>query len=89
MSEPQSFDCKTCQHRYCGKGIEGGNGDAPYKMWTIKGVGQLQSCPLPMISEDSRLFLRLHKHYRNGILPLGTGLLEQPNKFLQAMEILG
>lgn len=89
MSQPDEFDCATCDHRYCGEGVEGGNGNAPYKKWTIKGVGRLNRCPLPMISDDSNFYLRLHKHYKNGILPLGGGLLEQPNKFLQAMEILG
>lgn len=61
---------------------------APIVKWVIKGVIESRTCLLPMITPESRHLLRLHKHYRYGLLPLGGGLLEQPNLYLEAMEIL-
>jgi len=31
----------------------------------------------------------LHKHYSNGVLMRSGGLLDQPNYYLEAMEIIG
>lgn len=56
--------------------------------WAIKGVIESRTCLLPMITPQSQYLLRLHKHYREGLLPLSGGLLEQPNYYLEAMEIL-
>jgi len=30
----------------------------------------------------------LYVHYRNGVLPVAGGLLDQPNSYLRAMTIL-
>jgi len=42
-----------------------------------------------MISEKTYTLIRLHKHYKNNHLAFPGGLLQQPNYYLQAMEILG
>jgi hypothetical protein len=32
--------------------------------------------------------LRLYQHYKLGYLPFSGGVLQQPNKFLEAMEVI-
>jgi len=34
------------------------------------------------------MLLRLYKHYKNNILPFAGGILDQPNVFQEAMEII-
>jgi hypothetical protein len=41
-----------------------------------------------MITASSRLWLRLHMHYRVNILPVSGGIMQQPNKYIEAMEVL-
>lgn len=41
-----------------------------------------------MITPRSRFLLRLHTHYREGVLAYSGGLLEQPNYYAEAMEVL-
>lgn len=89
MAQPAEFDCENCNHRYCGEGVANSNGSAPYNKWTVKGVGNFKSCLLPMITEESNIYLRLHRHYSKGILIMAGGLLDQPNKYLEAMEMIG
>lgn len=45
-------------------------------------------CMLPMITDDSWAVLGWHKHYKNGILLKGGGLLDQPNYYLEAMTLI-
>lgn len=54
----------------------------------IRGVIESRTCLLPMITPQSQYLIRLHQHYKNGVLPHAGGLLEQPSYFIEAMEIL-
>jgi len=90
MRNARRFNCATCEWgRHCDA-----SNPAPFKQWIIEGGPkkiELDTCPLPMISDYSRALLRLHSHYRAGHLlnPGGrTGLLKQPNDYLEAMELL-
>lgn len=89
MANAASFNCAECSHRFCGEGIPNSNGKAPYVKWRIKGVGDFDSCLLPMITEQSNFLIKLHQHYQKGILMQAGGLLDQPNKYLEAMELIG
>ena len=86
------FNCKECKWgRYCDEDMiwPGSKGPSPIKgKFTIKGVIESEICFLPMITEQSNFMLRLYIHYRNKILPFEGGLLNQPNKYLSAMEII-
>jgi len=42
-----------------------------------------------MITDSSNFMLKMHKHYQNGVLLQSGGLLDQPNYYLEAMEIIG
>lgn len=54
----------------------------------IPGVISSRTCLLPMITPESYAWLRLHTHYKEGYLPRAGGILDQPNKFMEAMEVL-
>ena len=41
-----------------------------------------------MITDDSWAILGWHKHYKNGILLKGGGLLDQPNYYLETMTLI-
>lgn len=83
-AQAQRFQCATCRWgRHCDE-----RNPAPTRLWLIEGVIESDTCLLPMITPASRLLLSLHEHYRHGRLPLGGGVLEQPNAFLEAMELL-
>jgi hypothetical protein len=45
-------------------------------------------CIKPMVTATHHQLLRLHKHYKNGLLPLSGGVLDQPNIYLEAMELI-
>lgn len=54
----------------------------------IPGVIASRTCLLPMLTPASYLWLRLHRHYKANYLPLAGGILQQPAKYIEAMEVL-
>lgn len=84
--------CATCKRRHCDEtgAISGSIGPAPIP---FKHVGiiniETRVCILPQVTEFSWLLMRLYQHYKNGHLwAPALGLLEQPNIYLKAMELL-
>jgi hypothetical protein len=45
-------------------------------------------CLRRLIQPRSRQFLDLYSHYKNGILPLAGGLLDQPACYIRAMSTI-
>lgn len=41
-----------------------------------------------MVDPTAWGFIGLHTHYRNGFLPFRGGLMEQPNAYIEAMQII-
>lgn len=41
-----------------------------------------------MITQESADFYSLYKHYQNGVMPYSGGLFEQPNAYLEAMDLI-
>jgi hypothetical protein len=41
-----------------------------------------------MITPASHLLVRLFQHYKRRIMPMAGGLFDQPNYYVEAMEIL-
>ncbi len=79
--EPQNYPCGECA---CDE-----NGRSPHDTWTIPGVLERSPvCPARLITERSRFFLELHRHYKNGVLPIAGGLLDQPYAYMRAMTII-
>lgn len=78
------FRCDTCSWgRHCDS-----SRPAPFAKWVIRGVIESRTCLLPMITAQSQFLLRLFGHYKQRLLPRSGGLLEQPNYYVEAMEIL-
>jgi len=51
-------------------------------------VIESKTCLKPMVEPWASSLLRLHSHYRNSVLPFSGGLYDQPNYYLEAMEII-
>lgn len=87
----KDFNCATCWHRNCDadKSKPGSNGAALFARWKIDGVGELKTCPLPMITPFSSFMSSLSQHYRDGHLVEAGGILDQPNLYLESMRIFG
>lgn len=69
--------------------IDGSVGPSPiHNKFEIVGIYLSNVCPKPTITALSIHFLKLHKHYKCNILPYSGGILEQPNPFMEAMEII-
>jgi hypothetical protein len=83
------FECETCRWgRHCDA-----SRPARIKQWVIKdarGRVQMESdiCLLPMITPFSSQIMDLLQHYRQGRFPLGGGVLDQPNAYLEAMRVV-
>ena len=45
-------------------------------------------CPLPTITDKTYRILRAYDNYKNGLLPLSGGYLEQPQYFIRAMDFI-
>jgi hypothetical protein len=41
-----------------------------------------------MVGEGEWMMLRMHGHYQQNLLPFAGGLLDQPNHYLESMEII-
>jgi len=93
---PAEFTCATCMERYCDEAAElpGSLGEAPFEKFVIEDsrtgqrIIESRTCLLPKISNQSRYWLRLHVHYQNKLLPFAGGMLDQPEKFNRAMEVI-
>lgn len=80
----EAFNCERCPWgRHCDE-----TRPAPFPQWSIKGVIESNVCLLPMITRESRFLIRLHEHYKAGHMARVGGVLEQPNFYLEAMEVL-
>lgn len=82
-AQADKYDCRTCRWgRHCDD-----THPAPFPKWVINGEA-LRTCPLPKITELSRYMLRLVGPYQHHMLPRAGGMLDQPNLYLEAMEVL-
>lgn len=81
----EMFRCETCSWgRHCDE-----SNPAPFPKFVIHKLIESRTCFLPMITPQSRFLLGLYRHYQAKLLPCAGGLLDQPNYYVQAMEILG
>lgn len=78
---PEDFPCGQCGCDPDGIAADGGR-------WKIPGVITSRRCLRRMLSPASVWFLELYRHYKNGILPISGGLLDQPAVYYRAMSII-
>jgi len=48
----------------------------------------LKRCPLKLVTHISKRFLRFYRFMEKGFLPNPGGILDQPNRFIEAMSII-
>lgn len=88
------FDCKKCVHNHhCDEdgAWPKSNGPSPFPIIELDRNGyHLESrvCLLSLLTDRTKEFFKLHKHYQQGHLLQPGGLYEQPNVYLRAMEII-
>jgi hypothetical protein len=63
--------------------------DAGYKKWFIPEINFSSSvCLRWLVNEKSVFLLRLYNHYTRQHLPVAGGWLDQPNVFVNAVEVI-
>lgn len=79
------FNCQACPwNRHCDDG-----NPAPFPIFAIEEIGlESHTCLLPMVTEESREVLGMYRHYKNGLLPFGGGVMDQPAAFSAAMLVV-
>ena len=78
------FQCDTCSWgRHCDS-----SNPAPIVQWSIRNVIESRTCLLPMIQPGTQFLLRMYQHYKQRVLPGAGGILDQPQLYIEAMEIL-
>ncbi|WP_157959212.1 hypothetical protein [Marinomonas shanghaiensis] len=83
-SNADQFDCNHCTWgRHCDK-----NNPAPIKQWVIDDVIESDTCLKPMITHQSNELISLYSHFQKNRFPLSGGLLDQPESFIRAMNII-
>ncbi len=92
-AESDQFNCDKCPWGRNDKGRHCDDSNpASFPKFVIQQHGRpfLQSttCFLPKITPASRGFLRLHMHYRNGLLARAGGICDQAHLYVEAMELL-
>lgn len=79
-TDPQWAPCDSCN---CTDGI------APVPRWEILGVLEATNqCPRRAITADTRGWLTLYSHYKDGHLYRSGGVAEQPAIYLEAMRVI-
>jgi len=78
------FNCDHCKWgRHCDD-----TNPAPIEQWEIKNIMFSNVCLKPMVTDGSMFMISLYKHYQNRILPFAGGILDQPNIYVQCMNII-
>jgi len=79
------FNCQHCGfNRHCDD-----SNPAPFPMFAIREIGlESRTCLLPMVTGFSRQMLRLYGHYKHHLLPYAGGLYDQPNLYIEAMDVI-
>ena len=84
MSELK-FDCRFCNDAQ--KKERGCIEKAHYPVFDLDGE-QFFSCPVKMMTKTTGRMLRMYKFFKDGFLPNCGGVLEQPQRFLDAIQII-
>jgi hypothetical protein len=87
-AESDRFNCAKCPWgRHCDD-----SNPAPFPKFVIHVAGrpflESRTCFLPMLTAQSHRLVRLHLHYRRGLLPHAGGIADQAQLYVEAMELL-
>ncbi len=79
------LDCQKCtEQRKISRGCKE---EAPAPVFEMDGE-KYYRCPLKLIRKETLEYVRFHRFFQMGYLPNAGGLLEQPAKFLNAIEVI-
>lgn len=88
MRAPQNFPCGSC-------GCDEDGYPPPGDSWKIDSIHDAEGrplriyrCPRRLVTPATLLWVDLYRHYKNGVLPLAGGLLDQPACYTRAMSTL-
>lgn len=95
------FNCRQCRlGHHCDEGrqwavwddknhrVVQSVGPADFDMLEIPGTIVSRTCFLPLITDESRMLLRLHGHYKQHHLPDAGGVMDQPSVIMEAIEVI-
>ncbi len=83
-AKPDMFNCHTCTpSKKKGLGCDG-NAESPI---AIDGI-EYKTCPGRIITPFTWYLIRLYGHYKNGYMLFSGGVIDQPQKYMQAMELI-
>lgn len=82
MREPKNYPCDKCDCLPDGTSSDG-------LKWKVPSAGIESSvCLRKLITDRTIMMLDLYGHYKNGVLPVAGGLLDQPYAYYRAMTII-
>jgi hypothetical protein len=70
------------------KEINGCDRDSTLGERWIIGTYKLKRCPLKEITPEGLEYLEAYKFYKNGVLPVMGGWMNQSNTFIEAIRII-
>lgn len=86
MVVKEGLDCRKCTKNQ--KLDHGYDTDSVIpRRWQI-GDWYFNRCPVTMVTQQSKEFLRAYAMYKQGFLPNGRGYLYETQKYLDAMTII-
>jgi hypothetical protein len=56
--------------------------------YDIPEYGELDRCPVTVLTNESREAMRFYSHWSDGRFPVAGGMLDQSNTLIEAMETL-
>ena len=56
--------------------------------WCVPDLIETNQCLRQLVTPLSWQWLRLHKHFQTGVMPYGGGLMDQPARFIDAMDVI-
>jgi hypothetical protein len=82
-------------HKHCDSTLEypGSKGASDQDYLEILDYGPLRgvtfnTCLLPMVNEESKLYMEYYQYYAAGYLAMPGGAAQQPRRYLQAMLLI-
>lgn len=88
LQAPKVYPCSSCDCDKTGRPSDGSR-------WKIKSVIDEQGqpfvseiCPRRVVSNAAWELIALWRHFKQGVMPVGGGLLDQPAIYCRAMEFI-
>lgn len=64
------------------------DGQAGFPRWKLADIYESNVCPRTVVTDDSKRWLEVWRHYEQGHLLAAHGLLQQPAIYIEAMGVI-